>query len=492
MQSTSLLELQNEVLENNRQLDLIFNTLPQSMALVNPRFEILRVNNNFLNLYGVKNEDVIGKKCHDACFKRDRVCEGCLVEKVLISRKTEKKIKSFPNGEVCEMTARPVLNEQGEVTHILDIRTNITELVEKEKELRRIRFAMDQSTDEFWLFNHRWETVFVSNSASKNLGYNMNELINAPIGKINVLPRIENVTDLWERLRKEKNIRIESVHYKKDGTTYPCEMNLNFFADSEEYVYAVVRNITQKKRRENELIEAREKAEKGSKLKSTFLANMSHEIRTPLNAIIGFSNMVMEEELDEAVKSELKHEIVANSDYLLSLIGDVMELSQLETGNKTVLFKSINLCDFFDSLYREQNILCPSRLSLHVEAELLPENTSIVTDPALLYQILKRLITNAFKFSSSGLVDVHCRYLTKKSSWEFSVSDTGIGIAPEHLDDIFEPFFQVNPMVQGVGLGLSICRSLAELLNTRIRVSSIPGKGSTFHFRLREEGSPQQ
>jgi PAS domain-containing protein len=111
--NTTFKELQEEVIENNRQLDLIFNSLPQSMALVTPEYEILRVNQNFLSLYGVKNEDVIGQKCHYACFLRNSVCDGCLVEKALISKKTEKKIKSFPNGEICEMTAKPVINSDG-------------------------------------------------------------------------------------------------------------------------------------------------------------------------------------------------------------------------------------------------------------------------------------------------------------------------------------------------------------------------------------------
>jgi len=160
---TEYLELKKEVVESNSQLDLIFNSLPQSMALVDPSFEILRVNENFLSLYGVKNEDVVGKKCYNACFDRENVCDNCLVEKALKSKKTEKKIKSFPNGEICEMMAKPVLNENGEITHVLDIRTNITELVEKEREIRRIQFAMDQSSDEFWLFNKNWEVVYVSN-----------------------------------------------------------------------------------------------------------------------------------------------------------------------------------------------------------------------------------------------------------------------------------------------------------------------------------------
>lgn len=222
-------KLQQEVVVSNQQLDLIFNSLPQSLALVNPDFVIQRVNKNFLDLYGVSNNDVIGRKCHEACFGKKDICDGCLVKRALASKKTEKKIKSFPTGEICEMTAQPVLNELGEVTHILDMRTNITELVEKERELQRIQFAMNQSTDEFWLFDQNWKVVYASSSASNNLGYPVYELKGASIEKFNLLHRLENLPTLFERLRKKKNMRIESIQYKHDGSTYPCEMNLSFF-----------------------------------------------------------------------------------------------------------------------------------------------------------------------------------------------------------------------------------------------------------------------
>jgi PAS domain S-box-containing protein len=485
MLNTTFKELQEEVIENNRQLDLIFNSLPQSMALVTPNYEILRVNQNFLSLYGVKNEDVIGQKCHYACFQRESVCESCLVEKAIISKKTEKRIKSFPTGEICEMTAKPVINEQGEVTHILDIRTNITELVEKEREIRRIQFAMDQSSDEFWLFDKTWKVIYVSNSASTNMGFSIAELKNAPIEKFNLLPRIENLTILFERLRKKKNIRIESVQYKKDGSTYPCEMNLSYFDDQGEYIYAVVRNITKRKKYENELIDSREKSERASKLKTVFLANMSHEIRTPMNAIIGFSNFILEEELDVFTKNELKKEIRENSNYLLSIIGDIMEISQIESGNRTIQKKEFNMQELLKQIYEKYLRDCPDDITFHLNDELPLNRVIVNSDKNLISQILERLINNSFKFTNKGSIEFGCRFIEKKEAYEFYVKDTGIGIALEHQEEIFEPFHQLNPMVKGTGIGLTICKSHASMIHSQIKVDSVLGKGSTFSFRLK-------
>ncbi|MBN2806813.1 MAG: PAS domain-containing sensor histidine kinase, partial [Prolixibacteraceae bacterium] len=448
---------------------------------------IQRVNKNFLDLYGVTNNDVVGRKCHEACFGLKDVCDGCLVKRALASKKTEKKIKSFPTGEICEMTAQPVLNEQGEVTHVLDMRTNITELVEKERELQRIQFAMNQSTDEFWLFDKNWQVVYASSSVSNNLGYPVYELKGAHIEKFNLLHRLENLPTLFERLRKKKNMRIESVQYKQDGSTYPCEMNLSYFADTDEYVYAVVRNISKRKKYENELIESREQAERASKLKSVFLANMSHEIRTPMNAIIGFSNFIMEEELDEATKQELKTEIRTNSDYLLSIISDIMEISQIESGNRKAQFADINVSSLLENIYQEQNRKCPAGISLSIHKGF-PADLSIHSDANLIKQLFDRLISNAVKFTGKGEVEMGCDWNAAKKQAEFYVKDDGIGIQSQHLEEIFEPFHQLNSMMKGIGIGLTICRAHAELLKTKIQAQSNPGKGSTFSFRLKIEG----
>ena len=478
-------ELQKEFIENNNQLDLIFNTLPQSMALVNPNFEILRVNNNFLSLYGVKNEDVIGIKCHFACFGSEKVCDNCLVEKAIKSKKTEKKIKSFPNGEVCEMTARPVLNEQGEVTHILDIRTNITELVEKDREIRRIQFAMDQSADEFWLFNNKWEVIYASNAASKNLGYSISELKSIPLGRINMIDRLENLSDMMGQLRKKKNIRIESVQFKKDGNTYPCEMNLSYFYDMEEYVYAVVRDITKRKQRENALIESREKAEKALKLKSTFLANMSHEIRTPLNAIIGFSSFIMDEELEAETKIELKKDIVENSNYLLSIISDIMEISQIESGNRNTEAVDFNVAGLLNNIYNDFSGFTTETLHLDLSLNIPDSLLILKSDKSMINKIMTYLLKNAFKFTSKGMITIGCTYDERKKGYNFYVEDTGIGIEKEYFTEIFEPFFQIDPMVKGTGIGLTICQGLALILDSKIKVESMVTKGSKFSFIIK-------
>jgi PAS domain S-box-containing protein len=345
---------------------------------------------------------------------------------------------------------------------------------------------MDQSSDEFWLFDRNWNVAYVSNSASKNLGYSVPELRNATIDKFNLLPRIENLSTLFERVKRKKNIRVESVQYKKDGSTYPCEMNLSYFSDQGEFVYAVVRNITKRKKYENELIESREKSERVSKLKSVFLANMSHEIRTPMNAIIGFSNFIMDEEIDEKTKSELKKEITNNCNYLLTIIGDIMEISQLESGNRTVECNEFSVSELLQLVYKEQFTNCPQQINFYVNEDFQGNSGILNSDKKVIRQILERLIGNAFKFTNSGSVEFGCSYNDKKRVYEFFVKDTGIGIPYENQDEIFEPFHQLNPLVKGTGIGLTICKMYASMLHSQIKVESAPGKGSAFSFRIKK------
>ncbi len=484
----SFKKLQKEVSESNQQLDLIFNSLPQSLALVTPDFEILRVNKNFLTLYGVTNNDVLRQKCHKACFNLDHVCESCLVEKAIASKKTEKRIKSFPTGEVCEMTAQPVLNEQGEVTHVLDMRTNITELIEKERELQRVQFAMNQSSDEFWLFDRNWKVVYASQSVSKKLGYEMETINGSHIEKFNLLHRLENLHTLFARLREKKNMRIESIQYKSDGSTYPCEMNLSHFADNGEFIYAVVRDISKRKKYENELIESREKAEKASKLKSVFLANMSHEIRTPLNAIIGFSNFVLEEDLDKQTKTELKCEIKSNGDYLVSIISDIMEISQIESGNRTANIEEFKIEKLISETGKELSKRCPADVNFEINIDFPPSKNRQLNDKNLIRQLIERLADNAFKFTSKGKVELGVSYNEKKKRFTFYVEDTGIGIDLKHHNEIFQAFHQLNPMIKGTGIGLAICKAHCSLLKTEIKVDSKPDKGSRFSFALKDFG----
>ncbi|HEX7494003.1 MAG TPA: response regulator [Bacteroidales bacterium] len=246
-------------------------------------------------------------------------------------------------------------------------------------------------------------------------------------------------------------------------------------------------DITERKHIIEELIRAKEKAEESDKLKTAFLHNISHEIRTPMNAIVGFSALLGEPDLDRGTQKSYIEIIMHSSDHLLSIISDIVDISNIEANltktleNEISLNKTIkSLCNQFIPKAKEKKI------ELVCENGLSDSDDFILTDSTKLNQILSNLMSNALKFTEKGFIKLH--YKVNDNFLEFCVSDTGIGILPEYYDRIFDRFYQVQSEVtrlyEGTGLGLSISKAYVELLGGRIWVTSEPGKGTSFFFTI--------
>ncbi|WP_418989132.1 ATP-binding protein [Alistipes sp.] len=238
-------------------------------------------------------------------------------------------------------------------------------------------------------------------------------------------------------------------------------------------------DITKLKRTEEELREAKERAEESNKLKSAFLANMSHEIRTPLNAIVGFSELLANENRDET-RREYTDIILRNNTLLLQIISDVLDLARIESGRMDIertQFDARDLCrEIADSLRLQRR----PGVELRVE-EGLPE-LFITEYRQGLAQVLNNFTRNALKFTEKGSVTIGFRRIP--GHIRFYVRDTGIGIAPEDRKRIFERFVKLDTFTQGTGLGLSICKSIAEQLGGSVGVDSVTSEGSCFRIDI--------
>ncbi|MBU0490077.1 MAG: PAS domain S-box protein [Bacteroidetes bacterium] len=248
-----------------------------------------------------------------------------------------------------------------------------------------------------------------------------------------------------------------------------------------------------RKQNESALIQAKESAEDANGMKSEFLANMSHEIRTPLNAIIGFSSILKEKAGGDKADTEYLDSIMQSSRMLLALINDILDLSKVEAGRMVINYQPVRLDDLIREIHSIFTLKAKEKgLPIHIQvSDEIPGN--LITDEKYLRQILFNLIGNAVKYTHTGSIDIYVSTVPKntegsKIDLKFSIKDTGIGIPPDKLAGIFEPFVQVEQknrsIYGGTGLGLSITKRLVELLGGSISVQSEPGIGSIFNFSL--------
>jgi signal transduction histidine kinase len=244
-------------------------------------------------------------------------------------------------------------------------------------------------------------------------------------------------------------------------------------------------NITERKRVEEELIFAKNKAEESDRLKTSFLANMSHEIRTPMNGILGFADILLDEELSGDDRERYIRIIQSSGERLLKTVNDIIEISKIETGQIALSFKEVDICReirelgrFFKAEAEKKGLIFRYNLSC--------EEMSIITDPVKLNSILSNLIKNAVKFTDIGFITIGVKHEDGHNL--IFVRDTGDGIPQHRQQAIFNRFEQADiedrKALQGSGLGLAIAKSYVELLGGKIWVESIEKKGSTFYVKL--------
>jgi PAS domain S-box-containing protein len=306
-----------------------------------------------------------------------------------------------------------------------------------------------------------------------------------PDGSLSVLKAKEMIA----KARKEGYIRCEWLQIDKNKKPFYVDASLTLVPISGvEYLYVVWRDISERKKQAQELIIAKEKAEQSDNIKSSFLHNMQHEIRTPLNTMMGFSQLLKQQDLDSGDIDSYFDAIISSGNQLNKIIDDIIDFSKLQLGfilssNKTIELKTL-LSEIFKENYPNINNK-PVKFLINTFAS--NKNTVVETDLKRLKQIMVHLIDNAFKFTAEGVVEFGYNISAKNIT--FYVSDTGVGIEKQHFQSIFERFTRLthkNPemLYGGNGLGLSISKAILGFLGGKIWVESEKGKGSKFLFTI--------
>lgn len=470
----------------------VLDRVSDSILAVSTDGTLVYANRQFIEEYGVKGE--LGtQKVYDlpVSLKTEEVFKarlqeirdngGNLAYRARYTRIGETKIR------VHQVSAFIMQNREEEM--IWFFTQDITDVIKNRDELRELNYLMDAILNNIpvYLFVKDpendfkylyWNKAFAIHSkipASQALGHTDFE----------VFPQRENADkfrkDDLELIRTHERMEMQETYVTATGETRVVQTlkTLVPLEDRAPLVIGISWDITNMQSIEQELVQARIRAEQSDRLKTAFLANMSHEIRTPLNAIVGFSQLMTMSNSPEEEK--LYSDIInQNSEILLQLINDILDLAKIEAGTLEYIRHPMDLGELCRNIYEIHKDRVHDKVTLildHKDASLV-----INEDKNRIMQVITNLITNAIKFTFAG--EIRFGFERKKDCIEFYVKDTGIGISEEKKKSIFDRFVKLNSFVQGTGLGLAICRMIVEKLGGEIMVESQVDKGSTFRFTI--------
>ena len=345
---------------------------------------------------------------------------------------------------------------------------------------------LDALPDMLTVFDHDANIIELASSPSTNHveGINADNITHSNVKDILPPEAYESVRQNMDRVILTGESSTSRHDLMLDGILHHYENRI--FPLDNEYLLCMCRDISEQwnaeqtnKKQQKELEAARIKAEESDRLKSAFLANMSHEIRTPLNAIVGFSKLVIDAECTNE-KEQYAGIIERNSEILLNLFNDILDLSSLEADSLSFNIRPIKLIDI--CLQLEQQFCYKVKNGTKLILDDVDTELYVSGDWNRIIQIISNLLSNAAKFTPKG--EIHFGYREKEDFVEFYVKDSGIGIPAERVATIFQRFGKINDFVQGTGLGLTLCRMLVEKMGGRIWLRSQEGKGSRFYFTL--------
>jgi len=334
---------------------------------------------------------------------------------------------------------------------------------------------------------------YVNAAFAEMLGYDPAELTGKNLSAITTPEKYQYFREQTLKRMSGLESQYEITLIRKDGTPVETLVHASpLFDENNDFreTLAVIIDISRLKETQEELIRAKEIAEEAARAKQQFLSTMSHEIRTPMNAVIGMAHLLLQEN-PRPDQMENLHSLKFSAENLLVLINDVLDFSKIEAGKIAFEEADFDLHSLLEGL-RQSFVFKAADKNIQLECRIESDVPKIVIgDPVRLNQVLTNLMSNAMKFTEQGKVSLTARVAgsdEKTTRIEFSVSDTGIGISPDHIGKIFDSFVQASPDTTrkygGTGLGLAICKQLLRLKNSNIQVESEPGKGSRFYFTL--------
>lgn len=465
-------------------------TVGNSDNILRQRFEISEMTNQHAARINGKNKPFYACRNQNTSWNDVDIVDFYKVDSLLIRQiqDSEGKIIGFI-GFGDREHAISFTDEELQMIHLI-LGSLSKEIAVREYKEREVRASKTLSS----IMNNMGVDIYVNSFDSHDMLY-ANESMAAPYGGIEHFEGKK----CWQALYKDKTGECEFCPKKhlidengQPTKVYSWDYQRPFdkcwsrvfsaaFAWIDGQIAHVITSvdINHQKTIEEELRVAKEKAENLDRLKSAFLANMSHEIRTPLNAIVGFASLLIESD-DKKERQDYVDIMQENTELLLQLISDILDLSKIEAGTLDFTMDHLDIKSFCEDIMRNYDIKEDKPVPVLLAPDL-PEYY-IYTDKKRLMQVITNFINNALKFTNEGQIMLEYRHKAESNEIEFAVTDTGMGIAPDKVDQVFDRFVKLNSFSKGTGLGLSICRSIIKHLGGTIGAESEIGVGSRFWF----------
>jgi PAS domain S-box-containing protein len=382
----------------------------------------------------------------------------------------------------------PVFDNNGKVIKRVGIIKDITEIKLTEEALSKSEERNRLLTDvtiEGILIHKNAVSIDLNQSLARIFGYEKEELLNKDFME---LIHEDDKFIVRENIDNEITQPYQIRAIKKSGEIFFAEIeSKNFNYKDEKWRVSAIRDVTDRRKAEQELIRAKTRAEESDRLKSAFLANLSHEIRTPMNGILGFAELLKELNLTGDEQEKYIEVILKSGNRMLNIINDIVDISKIDSGIVDVKIEDVDINKQLEYVYTFFKPVAEEKeIELSFKTVLQNKKAVIKTDKEKLIAILSNLVKNAVKYTDKGSIDFG--YAAKENFIEFFVKDTGIGIPKDRQKAIFERFVQADILdrmaKQGAGLGLSITKSYVGMLGGEIRVESEEGKGSVFYFTI--------
>ena len=500
--------VEEELAQQRILLASIIDTIPDLIHVKDDDGRYLQCNTSFTEFLGHDRDQIIGRTDYDLFDEETAELfrgNDQEVKDAGTRRSYEEWVTNADGTErLLDKTKTPFQDSAGKAGGVLGISRDITERYMAAKALaeadERQRLVLDSAGEGIFGLDIEGRVSFCNRGAADMLGYGTDELLGASMHQAVHYAHAdgavydEDACPMRETFRNGVTRQIDGeVLWRKDGTAFPVEYTATPISNDGSLVGAVVvfRDITERKRTEQELKDAKEEADAANQAKSAFLANMSHELRTPMNAILGYSEMLIEEAEDVGQDDfipDLK-KINQAGTHLLSLINDVLDLSKIESGKMEGYAEVFDVGGLIDQVAgTAQPLMSKNANKFKIErGEQLGHAHQDITK---LRQSLLNLLSNAAKFTHEGTITLRvAREQVDGVEWlSFAVNDSGIGIAEDKLDHVFEEFSQADISTTrdygGTGLGLAISRRFCQMLGGDLTVTSQVGVGSTFTIRL--------